>query len=1040
MKTSFLPLLPRFAFAPVLSLLMLGAASQAFSADTHDFGDLPAPYATLLPNGARHVIVPGLKIGHALDAELDGQPQATAGGDDASGSDEDGWIATTETATAGHSHTRQVRVTNTTAANAFLHAFVDWNQDGDFADAAEHLVSVVPPNSIDMLAELAWSVPLNLGFNTQCAARLRLSSAHALEADGPAPDGEVEDSFIPVRRLYDFGDLPDFEPGTSAGTWGTTNFPDYRTRLSDGGPSHVIREGLALGSSSSTVPLVDAEADGQPAADAQGDDSSGVDDETRYEVHGTDELILARRDLDDGQGRVLVLELRRRIAAQNRTGQAAYLTSFADMNGDGDFSDPQEVMVHEVPSIPEGAVAPAWPLRHRVRVTLADLGGQLTITRTIAMRTRLSTLQGLGPDGVAPDGEVEDDVRTWAVDVMHDYGDLPAPYPTLFEENGATHVTLGQFDNVKLGAEAPDADDDGAPHMLAQGDDAGGDDDEDALPFTIAAMTGMPTSLRVPVDAQRPGTYTVAGFIDWNADGDFHDIGELAYVRQEIPEGGSSSPVLTWQVPQDAQLFHQLAIRLRVSSQHFTSPTGWLPDGEVEDGFFYPTPPQTDLGSLPDEHEGTRPGTRVVQTLPDGHPLVVDVPGDFRKRLADGGPTHTLSSLLYLARHPTDTALQSVDAEPDQLSLSRDRDSGIDDETTLQTAITTVHASPLVNGPNGRARLLLSCVSHLSIQCVNASGNAATLWIYADVDGDGLFTSVGESRSHPVNAESSPVITHDLSFARILEEGQTNYECVVPVRLRLSFDANPGPDGPASGGEVEDHLFTAAIQVSRWWPEPESDRTLAQRLTGTLVKNLANRLSAAAMSGRPGPHAGAVWRVGEHVFTQENPELPPALLDAFTSGRVPWLLTLPGTDGPEHFAGEFEIKEMPEYAAAVTGFSKPGLLEDEDGDGVINFAELAFGSDPAAPGKPAPSLPMQDSGGAQILLYLEHEPRPSTAGEPIVYEYLPQISHDLTNWITAESHPVPGGLPAPPAGYVWKSARAPAGSAPAFLRVNASPP
>lgn len=1022
---------------------MLGAASQAFSADTHDFGDLPAPYATLLPNGARHVIVPGLKIGHALDAELDGQPQATAGGDDASGSDEDGWIATTQTATAGHSHTRQVRVTNTTTANAFLHAFVDWNQDGDFADTAEYLVSSVPPNSIDLLAEFTWSVPLNLGSSSLCATRLRLSSAHVLNADGPAPDGEVEDSFMPVLRLHDFGDLPDFEPGTSAGTWGTTNFPDYRTRLSDGGPSHVIREGLALGSSYSTVPLVDADADGQPAADAQGDDMSGVDDETRHEVNGneTDELILARRDLDDGQGRVLVLELRRRIVVQNRTGQVAYLTSFADMNGDGDFSDPQEVIVHEVPSFPEGVAAPAWPLYHRVRVPLADLDGQLTIACTIAMRARLSTLQGLGPDGVAPDGEVEDDVRTWNVDLYQDMGDLAAPYPTLRADNGPAHLI--NPNTVYVGSTSPDSENDGHPQMLAQGDDVSanvpGLDDEDALPFTIPAMIGMPASLRVPVVAWQPGTYTVAGFIDWNADGDFHDIGELAYVRRDLSQG-DSQVMLTWQVPQDAQLLHQLAIRLRVSSQHFTSPTGWLPDGEVEDGLFYPTPPQKDLGSLPDEHEGTRPGSRVVQTLPDGRPLVVDVPGDFRKRLADGGPTHTLSSLLYLARHPTDTALQSVDAEPDQLSLSRDRDSGINDETTLQTAITTVHASPLANGPNGQARLLLSCVSHLSIQCVNASGNAATLWIYADVDGDGLFTSVGESSSHPVNAESSPVITHDLSFARILEEGQTNYECVVPVRLRLSFAANPGPDGPASGGEVEDHLFTAAIQVSRWWPEPESDRTLAQRLTNTLVKSLANRLSAAAMSGRPGPHAGAVWRVGEHVFTQENPELPPALLDAFTSGRVPWLLTLPGTDGPEHFAGEFAIKEMPEYAAAVTGFSKPGLLEDEDGDGIINFAELAFGSDPATPGKPAPSLPMQDSGGAQILIYLEHEPRPSTAGEVIVYEYLPQISHDLTNWITAESHPVPGGLPTPPAGYRWKAARAPAGPAPAFLRVNASPP
>jgi hypothetical protein len=148
-------------------------------------------------------------------------------------------------------------------------------------------------------------------------------------------------------------------------------------------------------------------------------------------------------------------------------------------------------------------------------------------------------------------------------------------------------------------------------------------------------------------------------------------------------------------------------------------------------------------------------------------------------------------------------------------------------------------------------------------------------------------------------------------------------------------------------------------------------------------------------------------------------------------------------NGPEHFAGEFQIEDMPEYRAAVSGLAKPGLMEDADGDGVINFAEVAFGTDPATAGKPAPSIPMQDTGGNLILLYLEHEPRPSTAGEVIVFEYLPQISHDLTSWNTAEPHPVPSGLPTPPVGYHWKAARAPASStpgAPAFLRVNASPP
>ena len=62
-----------------------------------DFGDAPDPsYPTLLQsNGARHV-VGGLFMGAAIDAEMDGQPDANASGDDlANIDDEDGVTFTT---------------------------------------------------------------------------------------------------------------------------------------------------------------------------------------------------------------------------------------------------------------------------------------------------------------------------------------------------------------------------------------------------------------------------------------------------------------------------------------------------------------------------------------------------------------------------------------------------------------------------------------------------------------------------------------------------------------------------------------------------------------------------------------------------------------------------------------------------------------------------------------------------------------------------------------------------------------------------------
>ena len=69
---------------------------------TYDWGDLPdgaagvgpGDYQTLASNGGpSHLIIPGLRIGAQEDDELNGQPNASATGDDVNGvtpDDEDG--------------------------------------------------------------------------------------------------------------------------------------------------------------------------------------------------------------------------------------------------------------------------------------------------------------------------------------------------------------------------------------------------------------------------------------------------------------------------------------------------------------------------------------------------------------------------------------------------------------------------------------------------------------------------------------------------------------------------------------------------------------------------------------------------------------------------------------------------------------------------------------------------------------------------------------------------------------------------------------
>ena len=155
-----------------------------------DFGDAPPPYPVLLANnGARHIIVPGFHLGASVDGEANGQPSATANGD---GSDENGVVSATpfirgQTASAGVA----------ASAAGRLDAWIDWNADGDWADAGE---------------KVADNVPLTAGVNTlpvpvpagaaegPTFVRLRFSSAGGLSFDGQAADGEVEDYVILVEN------------------------------------------------------------------------------------------------------------------------------------------------------------------------------------------------------------------------------------------------------------------------------------------------------------------------------------------------------------------------------------------------------------------------------------------------------------------------------------------------------------------------------------------------------------------------------------------------------------------------------------------------------------------------------------------------------------------------------------------------------------------------------------------------------------------------------------------------------------------------
>lgn len=144
----------------------------------------------------------------------------------------------------------------------------------------------------------------------------------------------------------------------------------YGTLSVDSGPTHVIGA-LFLGNA------VDADADGQPTANADGDDTNGVLDEdgvamlNTWQAGGTAELRVT-------------------------TSGAGVLNAWVDWNDDGDWNDAgEQVFVDRALSTGPSLLSFAVPINAVV--------GQTTYSRF-----RLSSQTGLGPTGTATDGEVED--------------------------------------------------------------------------------------------------------------------------------------------------------------------------------------------------------------------------------------------------------------------------------------------------------------------------------------------------------------------------------------------------------------------------------------------------------------------------------------------------------------------------------------------------------------------------------------------------------------------------------------------------------
>lgn len=497
---------------------------------SHDYGDAPdGPYPTTQArNGASQKVLPGFSLGPSIDADSGSQQDANATAD---GADEDG-VSFLDPLVPGQSVRIQVRhIHPPNHAPGRLSAWIDWNDDGDWADAGERIINhqLLLNRTNEFLVGIPGAARVGTTF-----ARFRLYPDNYKSYDGPSDeDGEVEDYSVEIvtgggsggggtggNPTHDFGDAPD----------------SYRTTLASDGARHANDPALYFGAAR------DLEPDGQPSPFGLADDLAGSSDD--------EDGVTGWPILTPGSNATITIT----VVGSGR------VDAWFDFDIDGSFLEPGD------------RVLTGMQFNSETRTVTIPVPITAKAGGTFA-RFRLSRLGVNLPFGSAPNGEVED----YPIVILapeKDWGDAPDGYPTTLKDDGARHRIVPGF---RLG-KSEDGEGDGQPNANATGDDLSPQDaadDEDGVTFTTPLIPGQTAEVRVEASAAG----RLDAWIDFDADRNWLDATDRIFTGQALVAGLNT---LTFSVPANA-IPGRTFSRFRLSRDGLNTFTGDGGDGEVED-------------------------------------------------------------------------------------------------------------------------------------------------------------------------------------------------------------------------------------------------------------------------------------------------------------------------------------------------------------------------------------------------------------------------------------------------------------------------
>ena len=538
-----------------------------------DRGDAPASFTTThAQNGPSHSLVgydaaahtSSLMLGALVDDDADGVPGATADGDDTAGVDDEDALTSLSIAPGGTTATANVSVVNTTGAAAALYGFVDTNGNGTYQTSEAATVNV--PNGATS-ATLSWTGLPPAVDGSQPVVRLRLTSATLTDnivtlnfddrSQGPAPDGEVEDSLATVA-----GVLPN----------------DCSNPLIETFGAGAGRASLPAGQTTYLYAATGAVNDGSYAL------VPGVD--TTY---GSWWHTGADHTPGDTNGRAMLVNadfVAGKFFSKSFTGLqigskydfSAWITN-ANSAGSAILPNVKFRVVDPV-SGTVLATIDTGNLPNQASLIWTRYALSFTATQPTVRLELVNNAPGGGGNDLALD-----DV---GIGPVCEYGDAPNSYGTLLASGGPVHAKGAPH----LGATV-DYEGDGIPSAAADGDDTTGTpDDEDGVTFNPALGYANPTirtgtdpvTLAAPVnhvtvDASAAGF--ASAWVDWNQDGDFADAGEQVADAKPVTGGNNDLTFSNAANPNDIRTYVRVRYSTDASSIH--APSGAAPDGEVED-------------------------------------------------------------------------------------------------------------------------------------------------------------------------------------------------------------------------------------------------------------------------------------------------------------------------------------------------------------------------------------------------------------------------------------------------------------------------